>query len=125
MHIGSVQSTTRENAGSVAELAREGTPVARSRQPMTPAALRKAAPEVQRAEVAAQFEAILVRQLLAPTMTSMLGSDNGASAAVYGDMLTDTLAQQLTRGSGLGLGQLLQQQLSPRAPVAPSTSQPL
>ncbi|MGH7947344.1 MAG: hypothetical protein ACREF9_20415, partial [Opitutaceae bacterium] len=37
------------------------------------AALRNAGPGEQRAAVAAQFEAILVRQLLGKTMTSMLG----------------------------------------------------
>lgn len=95
--------------------------VARAKQPLTPAALRKAAPEVQRAEVAAQFEAILVRQLLAPTMTSMLGNEGGAASSVYGDMLTDTLAQQLTRGPGLGLGKLLEQQLAPRTPHSSTT----
>jgi Rod binding domain-containing protein len=72
---------------------------------------------VQSAEVASQFEAILVRQLLAPTMTSILGKE-GAASNIYGDMLTDTLAQQLTRGGGLGLGQLLQHQLTPRASSA-------
>jgi Rod binding domain-containing protein len=33
-------------------------------------------------------------------------------------MLTDTFAQQLTRGGGMGLSQMLQKQLSPRASLA-------
>jgi flagellar protein FlgJ len=78
-------------------------------------ALRNASPEEQRKEVSAQFEAILVRQLLGPTMTSMLGKDGGAASNVYGDMLTDTFAQQLTRGGGFGLSRLLEKQLTPRA----------
>jgi len=87
--------------------------------PRTPhlsgAALRAASPEVQRSAAASQFEAILVRQLLGKTMSSMLGgSEGGAASSVYGDMLTDTLAQQLTAGKGLGLGRLLEQQLAPR-----------
>jgi Rod binding domain-containing protein len=89
-----------------------------SSQPLTGKALRNASPAEQRKEVAAQFEAILVRQLLAPTMTSMLGKEGGAASNVYGDMLTDTFAQQLTRGGGMGLSQMLQKQLTPRATLA-------
>ena len=77
--------------------------------------MRNATPATQRAAVAAQFEAILVRQLLGKTMTSMLGgAEGGASASIYGDMLSDTVAQQLSAGQGLGLGRYLQQQLTPR-----------
>ncbi len=91
------------------------TPVAPAHAtPLRGAALRNAAPAEQRAAVAAQFEAILVRQLLGPSMTKMLGSGEGAAASVYGDMLTDTLATQLTAGPGLGLGRLMIQQLTPR-----------
>lgn len=116
MNVAALNATSASGS-SAAEVAA----VARSRTPLSPAALRKAAPEVQSAEVASQFEAILVRQLLAPTMTSMLGKE-GAASNVYGDMLTDTLAQQLTRGGGLGLGQLLQHQLTPRSSGAALTS---
>lgn len=89
-----------------------------------PAALRDAAPAAQRAAVGAQFEAVLVRQLLGKTMTSMLGGGEGVAGSIYGDMLADTLAQQLTAGRGLGLGKFLEQQLAPRheasGPAAPS-----
>jgi peptidoglycan hydrolase FlgJ len=78
------------------------------------AALRNAAPAEQRAAVGAQFEAILVRQLLGKTMTKMLSSDEGTAASVYGDMLTDTIATQLTAGPGLGLGRVIEKQLTPR-----------
>lgn len=90
------------------------------------AALRAAAPAEQRAAVAAQFEAILVRQLLGQTMTKMLGSGDGAAASVYGDMLTDTLATQLASGPGLGLGRIIERQLTPRglpAASAPGSTQ--
>lgn len=117
MSVVPINATSPAAASDLAELAAAH----RSRQPLTGAALRNAAPDVQRQEVASQFEAILVRQLLGPTMTSMLGKDSGAAGSVYGDMLTDTFAQQLTRGGGLGLGRLLEQQLAPRPPVA-STS---
>ena len=78
------------------------------------ASLRNAAPAAQRAAVAAQFEAVLVRQLLGPSVTSMLGGGQGSVAgSVYGDLLADTLAQQLTAGRGLGLGRFIEQQLTP------------
>jgi Rod binding domain-containing protein len=77
------------------------------------AALRSASPAAQRVAVASQFEAILVRQLLGPTMTKVLGSE-GASANVYGDLLTEVVANQLTAGPGLGLGRIIEQQLTPR-----------
>jgi Rod binding domain-containing protein len=80
-----------------------------------------------RQKVAAQFEAILVRQLLGPSLTAMLGAGSSAATSVYGDMLTDTLAQQLTAGPGLGLGRLIATQLAPRTgsvatPIPPPKS---
>lgn len=79
------------------------------------AALRNAPAAEQRKAVAAQFEAILVRQLLGKTMTSMLGGEQGGVAgSVYGDMLADTMAQQLSAGQGFGLSRFLEQQLTPR-----------
>jgi len=100
--------------------AAEAAIAARSRSvPFNPAALRNAAPEEQRKAAAAQFEAILVRQLLGKTMTSMLGGEEGGVAgSIYGDMLSDTISQQLTSGPGLGLGRFLEQQLAPKTPVA-------
>lgn len=115
MNVVPINATSPAAAGALAELS---SPAALRSKPLTGAALRNASPDVQRQEVAAQFEAILVRQLLKPTMTSMFGPDSGAAGGIYGDMLTDTFATQLTRGQGLGLGRLLEQQLSPRAPSA-------
>src|SRR3954467_15839285 len=77
-------------------------------------ALRNAAPSDQRAAVGAQFEAILVRQLLGKTLTSMVGGEGGVSGSIYGDMLADTISQQLTAGPGLGLGRFLERQLAPK-----------
>ena len=90
------------------------------------AAVRNASPAEQRGAVAAQFEAILVRQLLGKTMNSMLsGSEGDVSGSVYGDMLADSMSQQLTAGPGLGLSRFIQQQLTPRGEkLAPSTDAP-
>jgi flagellar protein FlgJ len=114
MNISAIASTS--SPASVAELtAARSAPT--NRKPLTGAALRSADPAQQREAVGQQFEAIMIRQMLSKTMSSMLGSESaggGASANVYGDMLTDTFAQQLTAGSGLGLGRMLEKQLTPR-----------
>ncbi|MEO5958830.1 MAG: hypothetical protein ABIZ49_01475 [Opitutaceae bacterium] len=97
-------------------------PAVRSRGPVpfSATAMRNASPAEQRTAVAAQFEAILVRQLLGKTMTSMLGSEGGVAGSVYGDMLSDTISQQLASGQGMGLGRYLEKQFTPRGEVVPS-----
>jgi Rod binding domain-containing protein len=74
-----------------------------------PAAIKKAA---------SQFEAIILRQLLAPSIEPMmaggLGGGKDSGGGVYGYMLTDTLANSLAQGGGLGLGRMLEKQLTPR-----------
>jgi len=117
MNVAALQATSAR----ASDLMPDQAGIKAGSQPLTGKALRNASPAEQRKEVAAQFEAILVRQLLAPTMTSMLGKD-GAASNVYGDMLTDTFAQQLTRGGGMGLSQMLQKQLTPRATLADMNS---
>ncbi len=112
--------TNPSSLASVAKLAElsGGRGADGARKPITSAALRSADPAEQRAAVASQFEAIIVRQLLGKTMSSMLGSEkSGPAANVYGDMLTDAFAQQLTAGSGFGLGRMLEKQLTPRGKV--------
>jgi flagellar protein FlgJ len=72
-------------------------------------------------KVAAQFEAILVRQLLAPALNGVMGGGGqggGAGAGMYSYMLTDILSSKLTEGQGLGLGAVLARQLAPRGSVA-------
>jgi Rod binding domain-containing protein len=99
---------------------RDAMPAARlASGTLSASALRHAPAAEQRAAVGAQFEAILIRQLLGKTMTSMLGSGEGAAAAVYGDLLADNFARQLAAGRGLGLGRLIEAQLTPRAEAPP------
>jgi flagellar protein FlgJ len=74
-----------------------------------------------RQKVAAQFEAVLVRQLLAPALNGMMGGQGGgggSGAGMYGYMLTDILASKLTEGQGLGLGSVIARQLAPRGSAA-------
>ncbi len=115
-----VPLTATSSAAAAAHVAEFTRPA--PARPLSKEALRTAAPEVQRREVAQQFEAILVRQLLGKTMNSMLGSDDGVAGSVYGDIMTETLAQQLTRGQGLGLSRMLEQQLTPRGATASDSS---
>ncbi len=72
--------------------------------------------EVKRA--ASQFEAIILRQLLTPTieplMNGGIGGTGSSGGGVYGYMLTDVLADSLSKGGGLGLSQILSRQLTPR-----------
>lgn len=83
--------------------------------------LRGLSPAQQRHVVAQQFEAILLRQLLAPALQSLPGAGNG----IYNYMLTDAFAQKLSAGSGLGLSRLLERQFTPageKAATAPSAT---
>ena len=80
-------------------------------------------PTEQRAAVSSQFEAILLRQFLQDSVGSMMGGADNASGNVYGYMLTDSLAQKLSEGHGMGLAPLIAKQLTPRgAPVGAATN---
>ena len=105
--------TSVSSASAVSQLA--DLSAVRSTRTLTPSQLRNASPEVQRKQVAQQFEAILVRQLLGKTMTSMVGQGDDATSSVFGDMLTDSFSQQITHAGGLGLASLLEKQLTPPA----------
>ena len=82
-------------------------------------------PEAQRKQVSQQFEAILVRQFLSKSVGSMMGSDGDVSGSVYGDMMTDVLAQKLTAGNGFGFGRLIEKQLTPRGPILEEGATPI
>jgi len=93
-------------------------PIASSPSPADAASfadrLRGLSPVEQRHVVAQQFEAILLRQLLAPALQNLPGAGNG----IYNYMLTDAFAQKLSAGSGLGLSSLLERQFTPRGEAA-------
>ncbi len=79
----------------------------------------KPTPE-QVAKAAQQFEAILVRQLIAPAIEPMMsgggmGGTKDSGGGVYGYMLTDSLATSIAAGGGLGLAKLFQSQLGAKA----------
>jgi flagellar protein FlgJ len=62
------------------------------------------------AKVSKQFESILLRQFLGESMKPLL--ESGPSGQIYGYMLTDSLAEQVSKAGGLGLAHVLQTQIS-------------
>jgi len=76
-------------------------------------------PEEQRNAVAGQFEAILLRQFLQESIGSMMSGGDGKSGGgggggVYSYMLTDSLAEKLSQGRGMGIAPMIAKQLTPR-----------
>ena len=67
------------------------------------------------AEVARQFEAILVRQFLTESMRPLL--EGQKTGQVYGYLLTDALADSITKGGGLGIRSVLEAQLRVGGPA--------
>lgn len=61
-------------------------------------------------KVGQDFEAILVRQMLAQTN---IGGKGG-----YADMATEALSTAITKGGGLGLGKIIEHQLAPHHAAA-------
>jgi flagellar protein FlgJ len=76
-------------------------------------------------KAATQFEAIILRQLLSPSIEPMmsggLGGAKDSGGSMYGYMLTDTLATSLSQGGGLGLARMLEKQLTPRSASTDNT----
>jgi peptidoglycan hydrolase FlgJ len=66
------------------------------------------------AEAARQFEAVLLRQILAeankPVLSSKL-SDNSTAANIYRDLITNQLADSISKSGAIGLARSLGQQL--------------
>ena len=70
------------------------------------------------AEASRQFEAILLRQVLSETQKPMITSkfsDNSVSGGIYRDMVTNQLADSMSKSGGIGLAQTFERQLSHQA----------
>jgi len=80
------------------------------------------------AEASRQFEAVLLRQFLSESTKPVISSefsDNSNAAGIYQDMITNQLADSLSRGGGIGLAKTFEQQLaSHRQPAGQTRSQP-
>ena len=73
--------------------------------------------KVSTADAARQFEAILLRQMVDESMGKMFS--RGPGGHVYGYMITDALAEGISRAGGLGLGRVIEAQLTERRSIGP------
>lgn len=67
------------------------------------------------AQVAREFEAVLLRQILAEGRKTVFHSrlqDNSTTAGIYQDMITRQLADGISRSGGFGLARSLEKQLA-------------
>lgn len=65
-------------------------------------------------ESARQFEAVLLRQILTEATKTVFKSTmnpESSSTGIYQDMITNNLADQMSRAGGIGLSRVLNQQL--------------
>ncbi len=75
-------------------------------------------------KAAGQFEAIILRQLLGPSIEPMMNgglggsTGSGGGGGVYSYLLTDVLCCKLGEAGGLGLSRMLEKQLAPRTAAA-------
>jgi len=79
-------------------------------------------------EVARQFEAVLLRQILQSAhktgLEGLTDEEGSASKDVYFDMMNYHLADTISRGGGLGLARALEAQLTREtAPGAPQAAE--
>jgi peptidoglycan hydrolase FlgJ len=68
------------------------------------------------AEVSKQFEAVLLKQILSqaqkPLFKNSLVGESGSSGAIYQDMVTQQLADRISRGGSFGFAKVLEKELS-------------
>lgn len=69
-------------------------------------------------EASRQFEAVLLRQFLSEAQKPVISSeftDDSSTAGIYQDMVTNQLADLLSRHGGIGLAKTFERQLAPQA----------
>ena len=104
MHIPSAATTTRDPAVPIEQLAGNKT-------------LSKSE---KLAEVAKQFEALLLRQILGSARKTVFKSkvtEDSLSSGIYQDMVTEQLADSMSRSGSFGLARSLQAQLQIQNPA--------
>jgi len=77
------------------------------------------------AEVSRQFEAVLLRQILGDAQKKVFASSmnpESVASGVYQDMITNQLADSISRSGGFGLAGNLKQQLQHQLKTEPSTA---
>ena len=76
------------------------------------------------AEVGRQFEAVLLRQILTDATKNMFGAGEKSESStngIYQDMVTNSLADSMSRSGGLGLAKVLAKQLQHECKTAPAS----
>lgn len=76
-------------------------------------------------ELGRQFEAVLVRQILAEAQKTMFKSkytDDSTTSSIYRDMTAQQLADQISRSGALGLGRTLSKELTKQLPTHERTN---
>jgi len=79
------------------------------------------------AEASRQFEAILLRQILAATQKPVIPSklvDNSTAADIYRDMITNQLADSISKSGAFGLAKTFEHQLTRPEFAAPASRPP-
>jgi Rod binding domain-containing protein len=82
--------------------------------------------EQQKISVASrQFEALLLKQILAETQKPVVQSeftDNSTAAGIYQDMISSQLANSLSKSDAIGLARTFEQQLTHHGAAAPNNN---
>jgi Rod binding domain-containing protein len=77
-------------------------------------------------EASRQFEAVLLRQIISDSQKTVIQSefsDNSTAAGIYQDLITNTLADNISKSGKFGLAKVFEQQLSrPSGAVSASDS---
>ena len=66
-------------------------------------------------EASRQFEAVLLRQILGDAQKTVISSefsDNSTAAGIYQDLITTTLADNISKSGAFGLSHIFEQQLN-------------
>ena len=77
------------------------------------------------AEVSRQFEAVLLRQILADATKNMFSTGentNSAAQGIYQDMITNSLADNMSRAGGMGLARVIAKQLQHESKTASASA---
>ena len=67
------------------------------------------------AEASRQFEAVLLRQILGESQKTVIPSefsDNSTASGIYQDLITNTLADNISKSGAFGLAKTFEQQLN-------------
>lgn len=92
-----------------------------SELPLERLAASEQVPQAEKvAELSRQFEAVLLRQILAEANKTVIRSqfsDESAVGGIYRDMVTTQLADLISQGGSFGLAQHLQQDLTRQLPA--------